>query len=270
MRALIRSVVVAAIAASLFVVPQIDPSLGAATQTAPSCSNANTTFSAATDHSRYLPGTPVRITLALHNRAATACWYVTGPTSPSFRVTNAAGVTVWGSCWAGGAPTPCADFLIRRTLAAGATTRQRLSWDQRSGTPDQLVAPGHYRFSASLQGMSASSVITLVRPRTITVGVADNARHYRVNVGDRIVVNLPTTGLLDWGPVQTSDPSVLAILPIPTPLGVTMLQARRAGVATITATGNPTCYPQCLMPSRLLTITVVVGASTPLPTTTSP
>ena len=270
MRALIRIVVAGAFAASLVAAPQIDTVVGAATQTAPSCSNANTTFTATTDHPRYLPGTPVRITLALHNRATTTCWYATGPTSPSFRVTNAAGVTVWGSCWVGGAPTPCAEFLIRRTLAAGATALQRLSWDQRSGTPDQLVAPGHYRFSASLEGMNASAVITLVRPRTITVGVADNARRYRVNVGDRIVVSLPTTGLLRWGPVQVSNPSVLVMLPIPTPLGVTMFQARRTGVATITATGNPTCYPQCLMPSRLLTITVVVGAATPVPTTVSP
>ena len=270
MRALIRIVAAGAFTASLFAVPQVDAAAGAATQAAPSCSNVPTTFSASTDHPRYLPSTPVRITLALHNRSATTCWYATGPTSPGYRVTNAAGVTVWGSCWAGGAPTPCADFLIRRTLAAGATALQRISWDQRSGTPDQLVAPGRYGFSASLEGMSASAVITLVRPRTITLGVADNARHYRVNVGDRIVVSLPTTGLLRWGPVQISNPRVLVMLPIPTPPGVTMLQARRTGVATITTTGNPTCYPQCLMPSRLLIITVVVGAATPLPTTVSP
>lgn len=222
------------------------------------CSSALATITASIDHARYLPATPVRVTVSLHNRAATACSYAVGPTSPTYRVTNAAGATVWGSCWAGGAPSPCADFLVQRILAAGATARQRFTWDQRSGTPDQLVPAGRYRFTVSLQGLSAWIPFALVRARALVLGVANAGRRYTVAVGERVSVVLPTAGVLHWGSVHTSDPSVLSILPIPTPLGVTLLEARHPGVAVITATGNPTCYPQCLIPSRLLSFTIVV------------
>ena len=222
------------------------------------CSTALATLTATTDHARYRAGSPVRFTVTLHNRTVTACSYAIGPTSPSYRVLNAAGTTVWGSCWMGGAPSPCADFLVQRTLAAGATSRERFSWDQRSGAPDQLVPAGRYRFSVSLQGLGASTPFALVRPHSLALGVADAGRHFTVVVGAQVSLTLPSAGVLQWGPVHVSDSSVLSILPIPTPLGVTMFEAAHAGVAVITATGNPSCYPQCLMPSRLLSITVVV------------
>ena len=222
------------------------------------CASALATLTATTDHARYRSGTPVHFIVTLHNRAATACSYAIGPTSPSYRVLNAAGTTVWGSCWMGGVPSPCADFLVQRTLAAGATVRQRFSWDQRSGTPDQLVPTGRYRFSVSLQGLGASTAFVLVRPRSLALGVADAGRHFTVVVGAQVSMTLPSAGVLQWGPVHVSDPSVLSVLPIPTPLGVTMFEAAHAGVAVITVTGNPSCYPRCLIPSRLLSITVVV------------
>lgn len=225
------------------------------------CSAALATLSVSTDHARYQPGTPVRVTVALRNHSSSACTYATGPTSPNLRLVNAAGVTVWGSCWAGGAPSPCADFLVQRTLAAGATSLERFSWDQRSGTPDQQVPAGRYRLSVSLQGLFASTSLVVAQARTIALSVADDGRRFSVNVGDRVSVSLPTAGVLHWGRVQTSNPAVLAVLAAATPAGVTVLEARHAGVATITATGNPSCYPECLMPSRLLRITVVVRAN---------
>ena len=228
----------------------------------PPCTASVATLSVTTDHARYLAGTPVRITVALHNRSSSACTYATGPTSPTYQFTNAAGVTVWGSCWVGGVASPCADFLVQRTLGGNATWLERLSWDQRSGTPDRLVAAGRYRFSVSLQGLGASATIVLVRARTVALNAADSGRRYLVNVGDRVSLNLATTGVFRWSGVQTSDPAVLAVVSGLTPAGVTVFQARRAGLATITATGNPSCYPQCLMPSRLLRITVVVRTPT--------
>ena len=224
------------------------------------CSRANATIAASAEHTTYLAGTPVRFSVALHNRSTTSCSYASGPTSPTVGVTNASGVTVWGSCWSAGAPSPCADFLVRRTLAAGATSILHFSWDQRRGTPDRLVRAGRYRFAVSLQGLTASVAFALVRGRTIAVGVSDNARHLIVQVGDRVVVRLPTTGLWRWGRIATSAPSVLAIRGVGAPPGVTALRALHVGVATITATANPTCYPQCLMASRLLAVTVTVRA----------
>ena len=235
-----------------------DQAFGAARASVAPCSTTLATLTATTDHTRYLPGSPVRVTVDLHNHAARTCSYAIGPTSPSFRVLNAAGTTVWGSCWIGGTPGPCADFLLQRTVAAGATAHQRFAWDQRSGTPDELVPAGRYRFAVSLQGIGASITFTLLRPRTLSLGMADAGHRVTVLVGQRVSVTLPTSGVLQWGGVNSSDPTVLSILPVPMPLGVTMFEATNAGVAVITATGNPSCYPQCLMPSRLLRITVVV------------
>ena len=228
----------------------------------PACTASVATLSVTTDHARYLAGTPVRITVALHNHSSSACTFATGPTSPTYQLTNAAGVTVWGSCWAGGVASPCADFLVQRTLGANATSLERFSWDQRSGMPDRLVPAGRYRFSVSLQGLGASATIVLARVRTVSLNAADSGRRYIVNVGDRVSLSLAVTGVFRWSDVQTSDPAVLAIVNVPTLASVTVFQARRGGLATITATGNPSCYPQCLMPSRLLRITIVVRVLT--------
>ena len=263
MRVARRVAVRAAIVAVVLVAGLIGASLhGGAVASAPGssaspCSASLATLSVSTNHSSYQPGARVRVIVALHNHSSTTCTYATGPTSPYLRLVSAAGVTVWGSCWAGGTTSPCTDFLVSRTLAAGATSLERFSWDQRSGTPDQQVPVGRYQLSVSLQGLFASTSLVVARTRALSLSVGDDGRRVSVDVGDRISVSLPATGVVHWGPVQTSDRAVLAVA---TSTGVTVLEARRAGVARITATGNPSCYPQCLMPSRLLRITVVVRA----------
>ncbi len=128
---------------------------GAPAVAAPSnCSSAEVTLRASPGQSVYGPGTLVHVTVSLHNHSATACSYVTGPFSPSFVLTNSAGATVWGSCWFGGGPAPCAYYLLHRTLSPGATYRDRLTWDQRTGHPDVAVPAGRYTFKVSLTGLA--------------------------------------------------------------------------------------------------------------------
>jgi hypothetical protein len=43
--------------------------------------------------------------------------------------------------------------------------------------------------------------------------------------------------------------------------GLFAFRALAPGTARISAIGNPACYPQCLMPSRLFFVTVTVRAS---------
>jgi hypothetical protein len=208
-------------------------------------------------------GTLVHVTVALHNHSAIACTFATGPFSPNFVLTNSAGVTVWASCWFGGGPAPCADYLLHRTLAPGATYRDRLTWNQRTGHPDLAVPADRYTFVAHFLGLTlrTTTSFVLTRSGSVTVTLADSGRHYVVAVSNVLTVRLPASPLV-WKTAISSDPRVLISLPKMNP--VSRLFAFRAlapGTARVSTVGNPACYPQCLMPSRLFFVTVTVRPS---------
>ena len=239
------------------------PSAVAATTTHSACSPTQVTLSTTPDHSLYTSGTLVHVTVALHNHSAIACSYATGPFSPNFVLINSAGVTVWGSCWFDGGPAPCADYLLHRTVAPGATYRDRLTWDQRTGHPDLAVPAGRYTFNVSFQGLTLRTTTSFVitRPRSVTVTVADSGRHYVLSVGDLLTVRLLALPLV-WTIAVSSDPRVLTSLSEMNPVaGLFVLRALAPGTARVSAVGNPACYPQCLMASRLFFVTVTVRAS---------
>jgi hypothetical protein len=125
----------------------------ASASTAPSCAPTQATLSATASKTVYARGVPVVVTVALHNHTASACSFVSGPFSPNFLLKNSSGTTVWGSCWFGGGPAPCPMYLRQRVLAPGATYRDRLTWNQRTGHPDLLVPVGQYRFSVTMSGL---------------------------------------------------------------------------------------------------------------------
>jgi len=205
----------------------------------------------------------VHFTLALHNHSAIACSIATGPFSPNFVLTNSAGVTVWGSCWFGGGPAPCADYLLQRNLAPGATYRDRLTWDQRTGHPDLAVPAGRYTFSAKFLGLTHRATISIVLTQSgsVTATLADSGRHYILAVGNVLTVQLLAAPLV-WTTAVSSDPQVLISLPEMNPAaGLFAFRALAPGTARVSAIGNPACYPECLMPSRLFFVTVTVRAS---------
>jgi hypothetical protein len=256
-----RLLVAALVLAALPVL--ISAPFAAASSATPSvCTPAHVTLSATSDQSLYTWGTLVHVTVALHNHSAAACSYATGPSAPSFALTNSAGVTVWGSCWFGGRPAPCALYLLQRSLAPGATYRDRLTWDQRTGHPDLAVPAGRYGFSASLSGLRlrATTAFRLTRPPNVTATLADSGRHYDLAVGDHLTVRLLASPLV-WTTAVSTDPRVLTALPEMNPVaGLYFFRALAPGTAHVSAVGNPACYPQCLMASRLFFVTVTVRA----------
>jgi hypothetical protein len=232
------------------------------TATPATCTPVSATLSATPDQPLYTSGTLVRVTIALHNRSPHACSYTTGPFSPSFSLTNATRTTVWGSCWFGGGPAPCAYFLRQNVLSPGATYRDRLTWDQRTGHPDLPVPAGRYIFNAHFPGLSLSTTTSFVltEPHDVTVTLADSGRHYALAVGDLLTVRLLTSPLI-WTTAVSSDPRVLIVLPEMNPVGgLFVFRSLAPGTARVSAVGNPACYPQCLMASRLFFVTVTVRA----------
>jgi hypothetical protein len=239
------------------------PTAVASTINPATCSPKQVTLSATPDHLLYTSGTLVHVTVALHNHSTAACSISTGPFSPNFVLTNSAGATVWASCWFGGGPAPCADYLLHRTLAPGATYRDRLTWDQRTGHPDLAVPAGRYTFKVSLLGLTlrTETSFVLTRPSSETVVQADSGRHYVLDVGDLLTVRLDASSLV-WTTAVSSDTQVLVPVPEMNPVaGLFVFRALATGTARVSAVGNPVCYPQCLMPSSLFFVTVTVRAS---------
>jgi len=73
----------------------------------------------------------------------------------------------------------------------------------------------------------------------VVLTAADNGRTVRVHVGDVVEVKLPPTVAgnvtWSWSFPQTSDPSVLAVLPVPVPYGTALFRAVGAGTARLTS-----------------------------------
>jgi hypothetical protein len=255
-------IVVVALVVASAMVPLLESGPAASSPISSGCTPSQVTLSATPDQPFYVRGALVHVTVALHNRSAESCSFVTGPFSPSFLLANAAGVTVWGSCWFGGGPAPCAYYLLHRTLAPGATYRDRLTWDQRTGHPDLPTPAGRYIFNANFPGLSLRTTTSFVlsRPRNVTVTLADSGRPYALVVGDLLTVRLLASPLV-WTTAVSSDTRVLTALPEMNPVaGLYVFSALAPGTARVTAVGNPACYPQCLMASRLFFVTVTVRA----------
>jgi hypothetical protein len=143
--------------------------------------------------------------------------------------------------------------------------RDRLTWDQRTGHPDLVVPAGRYTFNANFLGQTLRSTTSFVLTRPsgvpVTVTLADSGGHYDLAVGDLLTVSLIAPSLI-WTAAASSDSQVLISVPEMNPVaGLFVFRALAPGTARVSAVGNPACYPQCLMPSRLFFITVTVSAS---------
>jgi hypothetical protein len=165
MRSTVRLLAATVVVASLSVLAG-GASGGAATAVPSNCAVNQVTLSATSSQPTFSTGALVHVTVTMHNHSAKACSYALGPVSPNYVLTNAKGVTVWGSCWFGGGPAPCAMYLMRRTLAAGGTYRDHLTWNQRSGHPDVAVPAGRYVFRVNFSGVGrhAATSFLLTRP----------------------------------------------------------------------------------------------------------
>ncbi|HVA69804.1 MAG TPA: hypothetical protein VNF08_00560 [Acidimicrobiales bacterium] len=220
---------------------------------------------AATNETSYGPGSVVRMSASLHNTSSQTCSIAVGATSPSLIVKNASGVEEWSTCGATGGLQACALYLMLETLQPGGTYTRTATWDQHSSASATRAPPGVYRLSVHFNGVTGQAstkfnLTALTPPRTVTVTEADSGHRYSLTRGTRLVVQLSGPAIYTWTEPVSSNPAVLkrTVSSSANP-AITTFIAQKKGVARVTAVGNPKCYPQCLMPSRVFTIIVSVA-----------
>jgi hypothetical protein len=196
---------------------------------------------------------------SLHNVSSQTCSIAVGATSPSLIVKNSGGVEQWSTC-GGGELNACALYLMLETLQPGGTYTRTATWAQRSGSSPTRVPVGVYKLTVHFDGVTGQAsttfnLTTLTPPRTVDVTLADSGRHYSLTRGTRLVIQLSGPAIYAWTEPVSSNPAVLkrAVGSSANPTNTTFI-AEKIGEARVTAEGNPKCYPQCLMPSRLFTI----------------
>lgn len=95
----------------------------------------------------------------------------------------------------------------------------------------------------------------------IVITADSSGQTIHLKVGQTFLVNLGMD-ILNWQ-VEIADPSIVSrVIGITTVRGAQgVYQARAPGTTTLTATGDPLCrqsVPACEMPSRIITVTLVV------------
>ena len=105
-------------------------------------------------------------------------------------------------------------------------------------------------------------VVTASRstPVNLAVAVTDSGRQYYLRVGDHLLFKLVGPGAYLWKPLVSSAPKVLAVV---SSRGGSVAYAnvvgRSPGRSVASAIDNPRCYPQCLPPSRIFQVSVIVA-----------
>lgn len=251
-------------AASVVAQPSWAASRSAALTVSAACPSSAINITVSTDRSRYGPGALVKVTALIRNTSARACTVALGPSSPMFSVRSLRGVTVWNSCGVKSGLAACPQFLVLRRLAPGVALRLDATWNQRSGAPLRRVATGAYRASARLASVNGESstfqIVGASTARTILVTQALSGGHYVLQRGDQLIVRLASPSLYTWSAPTSSNEVVLHRSGATSgPSATATFTARAVGRTEVTAVDNPTCYPQCLPPSRLFVITVRVA-----------
>jgi hypothetical protein len=93
-------------------------------------------------------------------------------------------------------------------------------------------------------------------PKSVTVTEADSGHSVILHKGDGLDVELSGPSNYTWTGPASSDPGVLQ--QVSAKSGSAGFLAVGTGRATVRATDNPNCYPQCLAPSRLFEVSVTV------------
>ncbi len=206
------------------------------------------------------PGTVLTFHVAVANVGSTTCTLITSATSPLFRVMDAAGREIWDSTEVNGHPGPIPLFLAQRTLAPGTVLRASARWDQH--TASGLAPRGGDRLVVTTSG--APSAVASLRlglengPPTVVLPPAGSLTAL-ARVGAAVVL-VAAGGLYVYGAPIVRGPLARTQRRVGRALVLTAV-ATAPGIATITSSASPVCYPQCLMPSRLLTWRVRIIAA---------
>jgi len=97
-------------------------------------------------------------------------------------------------------------------------------------------------------------------PVSLPLSTSDNGRQITLRLGDRLNLHLVGPSIYVWTPATASNSAVLNRVSADPGNSVSraVFVARGPGRSTVTAVDNPRCYPQCLPPSRLFQVRVVV------------
>jgi hypothetical protein len=165
----------------------------------------------------------------------------TGPTTPASGPTTLAAPT-------GPAPQQTAPATAEPSGASAPT---------HSPAPAQSPPPQH---SAPVR-VTSSPTAAPAPGKTVKLTEADSGRTISVPAGTRIEVRLSASGPMAWtGPSSSDETVVTRTGGSPDAKGGASgsFNAARGGNADLTATENPNCRPQCMMPSRLWLVHIVV------------
>lgn len=228
------------------------------------CSNAQVRAVITTSQPSYGPGVMVVMRSSVRNVSNVSCSVATGPTSPSLSVTNSKGVVEWSNCDVRDRPETCSPHLVAHTLAPGATYERTFAWNQLANLPLARVAAGTYQLRAKFIGVAGRRVtsfrLTGSAPTgSITVTLADSGRSFPLREGSRLTVQLVGPTIYTWSEPMSTNEAVLERTGGSSGANaVATFDALSAGQVRVTAIDNPNCYPQCLTPSRLFTVTISV------------
>ncbi|MFI5036720.1 MAG: hypothetical protein ACHQFZ_11025 [Acidimicrobiales bacterium] len=104
--------------------------------------------------------------------------------------------------------------------------------------------------------MRVSVVASVASPQDVTVTAANANSTTTLRVGDWLVVNLGGPTAYRWGVPVAGDATVLSRQGAGP--GQATFLAVGPGSTTVSVAGNPSCYPKCLMPSRIVSFHVTV------------
>jgi hypothetical protein len=89
---------------------------------------------------------------------------------------------------------------------------------------------------------------------------SDSGRHFTLRRGDRLVLRLVGPAIYTWSAPTTSNRWVLRRLSANAGMTASAtLRAVAPGMVQVRAVDSPNCYPQCLPPSRLFSLSVTVS-----------
>ncbi|MDE3007455.1 MAG: hypothetical protein KGJ10_01950 [Acidobacteriota bacterium] len=252
-----RWVVGLAMSASVGVVPAATSVAAAPPRPLP-CAAPQLHVSLTTNPSTVLVGQTVATRAILENVSTVACTVTIGGTTPTFTVYDRAGVAVWSYCDSLVKSEMCPQFLRLVTLAPGHRIVTTASWATSSVAP--ATTAGTYRLEWRLVGtnISASSSIHLASSASVSrvITEADAGHVVTLKVGQSLELRLSSSTYV-WSTPRLSNPSVVTPVSSATASPPTFVAAS-PGRVVLSTVGTPRCYPQCLMPSRLVRVVLRV------------
>jgi hypothetical protein len=153
--------------------------------------------------------------------------------------------------------------------AVGCPGNQVAFWTTSNGRfipfiPAAEVQAANAEFAAIYPGHSIPPNTPLVgrclAPELRVVTLEDNGATIELRTNEEFELRLggDYTWLVDIADPTVVDRSLVILIYPPPPRGEGIYRALRPGTTKLTATGTATCYPACLQPSAVFTVTLVV------------